>query len=150
MLKKAQDGDTTSISTPKASALPEDQPSQMARPAEVTSQEKMIASNEAAIDFTKRDAKAVPKKRMGEVLDEPAQSKAGDSALQDALGADLAAKGGAKIASARLVQKLASEGCTCSGNSKGSCGFCKIASQVERELRGRAEAHYAAAQGNGQ
>lgn len=150
MLKRAQDGDSTSISAPKTSALPEDQPSQAARPAEVTSQERMIASNEAAIDFTKREAKAVPKKRMGEVLDEPAQSKSGDSALHDALGADLVAKGGAKVASARLVQKLASEGCTCPGSSKGSCGFCKVASQVEQTLRERADAHYASVQGNGQ
>lgn len=147
MLKKAEDGDSASVTTPKTSALPEEQPSQVARPAEVTSQERMIASNEAAINFTKRDAKAVPKKRMGEVLDEPAQSKAGDSALQDAVGADLAAKGGAKVASAKLMQKLASEGCTCEDGSKGSCGYCEIASQMEQELRGRAGAQIAAAQG---
>jgi hypothetical protein len=152
LAKRAAEDTNVSISTPKTSALPEDQPSQMARPAEVTSQERMIASNEAAIGYTKRDAKAVPKKRMGEVLDEPAQSKSGDSALHDALGSDLVAKGGAKIASAQLVQKLASQGCTCEkdGLTKGACGLCKIASQVEQELRGRAGALVAAAQGNGQ
>lgn len=152
LAKRAAEDTNVSITTPKTSALPEDQPSQMARPAEVTSQERMIASNEAAISYTKRDAKAVPKKRMGEVLDEPAQSKSGDSALHDALGADLVAKGGAKVASAQLVQKLASQGCTCTqdGLTKGECGLCKIASQVEQELRGRAGALAAAARGNGQ
>ncbi len=148
--ESAEDGTTASITTPKTSALPEDQPSQVARPAEVTGQERMIASNEAAINFTKREAKAVPKKRMGEVLDEPAQSKAGDSALQDALGADIVAKGGAKIASARaLVQKIASQGCTCSsgGLEKGACDYCQIASKMEELKQRRGGAGADAAQG---
>ena len=148
--ESAMDGTTASITTPKTSALPEDQPSQVARPAEVTSQERMIASNESAIGFTKRDAKAVPKKRMGEVLDEPAQSKAGDSALQDALGAELVSRGGAKIASAQhLVQKIASEGCTCDrdGLVKNACDHCRIASKMERMTHQRAGAGAAAVRG---
>jgi len=150
MLKRAQDGDSTTITTPKTQTptTPEDQPSQMARPAEVTSQEKMIASNEAAIDFTKRDAKAVPKKRMGEVLDEPAQSKSGDSVLQDALGSDLVNQAGAKVASALdAVQKIASEGCQCGG--QGACNFCKIASRVEQKRQGLVGSRAVAAHGMG-
>jgi len=157
MLRKAAaagespaDGTAATITTPKTSALPEDQPSQVARPAEVTGQERMIASNDAAINFTKRDAKAVPKKRMGEVLNEPAQSKAGDSALQDALGAELVARGGAKIASARhLVQKIASEGCTCNrdGLEKSACDYCKIASKMGQMTQRRAGAGAGFAQG---
>lgn len=148
--ESAADGTTATITTPKTSALPEDQPSQMVRPAEVTGQERMVASNEAAINFTKRDAKAVPKKQMGEVLNEPAQSKAGDSALQDALGASFVAQGGAKIASARhLVQKIASEGCTCErgGLVKNACDFCRIASRMGQMKQERAGAAVDSAQG---
>lgn len=149
MRKSAEDGATTNISTPKTqtTTLPENQPSQMARPAEVTSQEQqMISSNEAAINATKREAKAVPKKRMGEVLDEPAQSKSGDSALHDALGADLVSQAGAKVASARIIlQKLASEGCQCNG--QGTCALCTVASRIERKTRGLVGSSAAAAHG---
>ena len=148
--ESAADGTAASITTPKTSALPEDQPSQVARPAEVTGQERMIASSEAAINFTKRDAKAVPKKRMGEVLNEPAQSKAGDSALQDALGSDIVAQAGAKYASVRRhMQKVASEGCTCvrDGLEMGTCDHCRIASKMEKMAQQRGGAVAASTQG---
>jgi uncharacterized low-complexity protein len=123
---------------------PENQPSTAVRPAEVTSQEKMIAGNEAAIGATKRQAKEVPKRRMGEVLSEPMQTSSTDSALSQALGSDVVSKGGAKVASANLstLQKIASQGCQCKAQQleEGSCGFCKIASRVERRKHAQAGA----------
>lgn len=112
-----------------STALPEDQPDKVKAPAEVTGQEKLIASNQAAIDATKREAKAVPKKRIGEVLDEPAQTRSTDKVLDENLGKDVVNAAGAKIAAARtFLDKVASEGCTCGGS--GTCGFCKIASKM--------------------
>jgi len=146
MLRKAAAEDSNvNITQPKSTVLPEDQPSQVARPAEVTSQEQMIASNQAAIDMTKRQAKEVPKKRMGEVLKEPAQTASTDSTLQKNLSPE--ATKGAKIASAREhLRKIASQGCSCEeeGLTKGECGFCKIASRIERRRAGSQSAHLGA------
>lgn len=149
MRKAAQDGEP-SISTPKTMTptQPEDQTTEGSRPAEVTSQEAMVASNEAAINATKREAKAVPKKRMGEVLNEPAQTKSTDSALDKALGADVVNEAGAKVAHAReTLQKIASQGCTCETEQleQGSCGHCKIASRIERRSEEQAGALWEAA-----
>lgn len=136
--KTAADAENpASISAPKTQTLtlPEDQPSQMKRPPEVTSQERLIASNQAPVDATKRDAKEVPKKRMGEVLSEPAQSRSTDKVLDANLGRDIVDKGGAKVAAAKvLLQKIASQGCQCETGDleKGSCGFCKLASRMEQ------------------
>jgi hypothetical protein len=55
-----------------------------------------VDSSQAAIDMTKRDAAASVKQDLGKVLDEPAQSQASDSKLQENLTATDAA--GAKIA----------------------------------------------------
>ena len=95
-----------------ASASEEKVPPQ---PKEVTKQEKMVASNQAAIDATKQEAKAVPKARMGEVLSEPAQKKSTDPVLHENLQA--ASKAGVKLASAEkvaaakaLLRKVAEEG----------------------------------------
>ena len=83
-------------------------------PAEAAGQERLIDSLEAAINYTKQDAKAVPKERMGEVLDEPAQKKATDPVLQNNLEATSGA--GVKISSVKaaaaraLLQKIAEEG----------------------------------------
>jgi hypothetical protein len=135
-----------SVSGKKTQSItgPENQPSTAVRPAEVTSQEKMIAGNEAAIGATKRQAKEVPKRRMGEVLSEPMQTSSTDSALSQALGSDVVSKGGAKVASANLstLQKIASQGCQCKAQQleEGSCGFCKIASRVERRKHAQAGA----------
>lgn len=139
MLRKAgqDDGENANVSAPKTQTLttPEDQPSQAVRPAETTSQEKMISSNEAAMSFTKRDAKAVPKKQLAEVLKEPAQSRSTDKALDQVLGKDVVNRAGAKIAAARqLLQKVASEGCSCEKENlmKGACGHCKLANTVRQ------------------
>jgi len=138
MRKAAADAEApASISAPKNQTLtlPEDQPSQMKRPPEVTSQESLIASNQAVIDATRREAKDVPKKRMGEVLSEPAQSRSTDKVLDANLGRDIVDKGGAKVAAAKvLLQKIASQGCRCTQSSleKGSCDFCKLASRMEQ------------------
>jgi hypothetical protein len=67
-------------------------------PSDVKSQKQMIATNQAAIDYTKRQAKADPKKDLGKVIDEPALSAAHDSVLQKAWTHTNEA--GAKIASA--------------------------------------------------
>lgn len=123
------------ISGPKFTTLPEDQPSQMKRPPEVTSQEAMVAGNQAAIDATKRKAKEVPKRRMGEVIEEPAQSAASDKALDANLDSATVDRAGAKIAAARvLLQKVASEGCSCGADhpENGSCNFCKLAARIEQ------------------
>jgi len=84
-------------------------------PGPAAKQERLINSNQAAIDYTKREAKAVPKEQMGEVIDEPAQKKSTDPVLQNNLGATDTA--GVKISSAEevkvaraLLQKIAEEG----------------------------------------
>ncbi len=84
-------------------------------PADVTRQKSMISSNEAAINYTKRQAKADPKSDLGRVLKEPALSAATDKTLNLAFAHTQQA--GAKIASdltrtaaaQALLQKLAEE-----------------------------------------
>jgi hypothetical protein len=75
----------------------------------------MVNSNESAINYTKQQAKAVPKARMREVIEEPAQKKSSDPVLHQNL--DAAGKAGVKIASAEagaaarvLLEKIAEEG----------------------------------------
>jgi hypothetical protein len=93
---------------PNASASEEGVPSS---PADKTKQRKMVDSNEAAIGYTKGDAKAVPKAQMGKVLDEPAQKKSSDPVLHENLNA--ASKAGVKLSSVQskaartYLQKLA-------------------------------------------
>ena len=90
-------------------------------PSEASRQEALIGSNEAARDYTKRDAKAVPKERMGEAIDEPAQVMSTDPVLQNNLSNTTEA--GTKISAAKiaesaktaaaaraLLQKIAEEG----------------------------------------
>jgi len=97
---------------PDATQAEEGVPSQ---PAEVSKQESMVGSNESAQDYTKQQAKAVPKERMGEVLTEPAQKKSTDPVLQENL--DAASGAGVKLSSVEkaaaarsLLQKIAEEG----------------------------------------
>lgn len=84
------------------------------QPGETSKQEKLVSSLAKAISYTKKDAKAVPKKRMGEVLTEPAQKKSTDPVLQNNLSA--ASSAGVKIASMQaaaarvLLEKIAEEG----------------------------------------
>ena len=83
----------------------------------------MIQSNSAVVNATKAKAKAPQKKLLSQVLTEPALSKGTDSKVHENLRN--ATKGGVKIAAARaLLQKIAAEGCTCSG--KGECKYCKM------------------------
>lgn len=84
-------------------------------PGEVSKQESMVGSNESATNYTKQQAKAVPKARMGEVLDEPAQKKSTDPVLHQNLdaasGAGVKLSSVSKVAAARaLLQKVAEEG----------------------------------------
>jgi hypothetical protein len=141
--KKAEDAlNPAKIAAPVAKGLPEDQPSSMKRPAEVTSQERLVSSNEAPVDAKKVQTQAVPKKRMGEVLDEPAQTASTDKVLDQALGADKVDQAGAKIASSQKakvaaarawLQKIASEGCTCGPDTEEcTCQFGKLASRLKK------------------
>jgi hypothetical protein len=78
-------------------------------PGPAARQESMINSNQAAIHYTKGQAKAEPKRRMSEVLSEPAQKKSTDPVLHNNF--DATGKAGVKIAAARvLLQKIAEEG----------------------------------------
>jgi hypothetical protein len=71
-----------------------------AEPADVNAQKrKMISSNEAAINYTRRDAKGDPKQDLGDILSEPALSAQTDKTLDRTLDNTDAA--GAKISSAR-------------------------------------------------
>jgi hypothetical protein len=84
-------------------------------PGEASKQESMIMSADKAIDYTKQQAKAVPKARMGEVLNEPAQRKSTDPVLHENLdatsGAGVKLSSVEKVAAARaLLRKIAQEG----------------------------------------
>lgn len=82
-----------------ASASEEGTPNE---PSDVNKQKALISSNQAAIDYTKRQAKADPKGDVGDVVTEPAQSASTDSVLNQALTHTNEA--GAKIASADLTR----------------------------------------------
>jgi hypothetical protein len=73
---------------------------------------RLIASNQAAIDATKRDAKGPVKSQLSEVLDEPALTSSTDPVLENNL--QNTGKAGVKIAAARtFLAKVAQQGCTC-------------------------------------
>jgi len=152
--KKAEDAiNPATISASKTSALPEDKPSSMKRPAEVTSQEKMVGSNEAATSTKKVQTAAVPKKRMKEVLGEPAQTSATDKVLDEALGSDKVNQAGAKIAAVQAraaLSKIASEGCKCQPGEE-ACYFHKLAAVARRRANEGSEkrSQMAAPQGAG-
>lgn len=92
-------------------------------PSDVNSQKRMIASNEAAINYTKQEAKADPKADVNHLLVEPALSAAHDNVLNKAFthtgvagvklssevkaAATRMAEGSIKVAAARaLLSKL--------------------------------------------
>lgn len=84
-------------------------------PGPAAKQEAMIDSLKAAINYTKQQAKAEPKRQMGEVIDEPAQKKSTDPVLHNNL--DATGQAGVKISSAEkyaaaraLLTKVAEEG----------------------------------------
>ena len=102
--------------TPPPGAAPAEEgtPSE---PSDVNSQKRLIDSNQAAIDYTKREAKADPKSDVNKVLAEPALSAAHDQTLAKTLEHTQAA--GVKIshdltktaAAQALLYKLAEEAC---------------------------------------
>jgi hypothetical protein len=71
-------------------------------PADVTSQKRLISSNEAAINYTKGEAKANPKSDVAQVLTEPPLSSATDKVLAQAF--DATGRAGVKISSAGVVK----------------------------------------------
>ena len=89
---------------PGASASGEDQPSE---PADVNSQKNLISSNEAAINYTKGQAKADPKKDVNQLLSEPALSSSTDKVLERTL--DNTGQAGVKISSAKSMSKTAAQ-----------------------------------------
>ena len=72
-------------------------------PSDVTSQKSMISSNEAAINYTKGQAKADPKKDVNQVLTEPALSSAHDKVLNEVF--ENTGRAGVKISSAKEPMK---------------------------------------------
>ena len=97
---------------------------------------EMISSNASVVSATKAKAKAPQKKLLSQVLTEPAQSKSTDSKVHENLRN--ATKGGVKIAAAKaLLQKIAEEGCQCSG--KGECKYCKMKAAKAKMQEGSSE-----------
>ncbi len=98
-----------------------------AEPSDVTGQKGLIASNDAAINYTRRDAKADPKKDLGALLTEPAQSKATDKVLHrvwdktDQAGAKIAGDLTRTAAAQALLAKLASAGKSQPKTAASSC-----------------------------
>lgn len=133
MAETGVDDGAAQIGAPKTQTVtyPEEQPSQMKRPAEVTSQESMINSSEAAIDYQKTQAKSVPKMRMGEVLQENPQDV--KQVLQPVLGDVVKQANQQRAAVGRaLLAKIAHEGCKCANPETGECRFCKVAARLKR------------------
>jgi hypothetical protein len=90
--------DTPPAATPSEQGVPP-------VPSDVSAQERLVGSNQAAIDYTKGQAKADPKKDVAKVLKEPPLSAKTDKVLQKTL--DNTGKAGVKISS---MQKMASDG----------------------------------------
>ena len=96
---------------------------------------RLIASNQAAIDATKRDAKGPVKTQLSEVLEEPALSSSTDPVLENNL--QNTGKAGVKIAAARAVlEKVAQQGCTCV-TIDGDCAFCRIGTKIAAATQSR-------------
>jgi len=114
-----------------------------------------VQGNQAAIDYTKADAKKPQGKQMKEVLTEPAFNPSTDSKLREQLRN--AGQAGVKIAEAsasaiikqaaaegRITQetvnqfaqtgKVAMEGCECGG--EGTCKVCKLKAAAEKNSMG--------------
>lgn len=107
MHKKAEDAlspakisagpaEATGADAPPAASAAEEGPIP-SEPSDVNKQKTMISSNDAAIDYQKREAKADPKSDMGDVVTEPAQSASTDKTLDLVFAKTREA--GAKIAS---------------------------------------------------
>lgn len=100
---------------------------------------RLIASNQAAIDATKRDAKGPVKTQLSEVLDEPALTSSTDPVLENNL--QNTGKAGVKIAAARAVlEKVAQQGCTCT-TIDGECAYDRMvkAAAATQSKRGQSK-----------
>ena len=121
---------------PQATASEEGVP---ALPGPAAAQEKLIDSLQAAMNYTKRDAKAEPKERMGEVLDEPAQKKTTDTVLQNNLSNTEAA--GTKISSVQAaatrayLKKVAEAGCSSDASPEAKEKADRLKSIVEAKSK---------------
>ena len=133
--------------SPQVSASEEAVP---ALPGPASSQAGLVSSNQGAIDYTKRQAKAEPKERMGEVLSEPAQVTSTDPVLQNNLSET--AQAGTKISSVKtaaaaraLLIKVAEEGC-----AEGASPEQKKKAEKLKELLTKQESKEAQGLGMGQ
>lgn len=98
---------------------------------------RLIASNSAAIDATKRDAKGPVKSQLSEVLDEPALSSSTDPVLENNL--QNTGNAGVKIAGVRAaLEKVAQQGCTCE-TIDGECAFCRLSTKVAAATQSKKE-----------
>lgn len=96
---------------------------------------RLIQSNQAAIDYTKGDAKGPQKSQLKEVLDEPALTSSTDSKLEENLRNT--GKAGVKIAGARdALEKVAAAGCTCAV-SNGECPSCRLTAKLAAVAKGK-------------
>lgn len=96
---------------------------------------RLIQSNQAAIDYTKGDAKGPQKTQLKEVLEEPALTSSTDSTLEQNLRNT--GKAGVKIAGARdTLEKVAAAGCTCV-TIDGECPFCRMTAKLAAVAKGR-------------
>jgi hypothetical protein len=82
---------------PPAAASPAEEGPAPSEPSDVNKQKALIASNQAAMDYKKVQAKADPKSDMKDVVTEPAQSAGSDKTLNMVF--DKTREAGAKIAS---------------------------------------------------
>lgn len=95
---------------------------------------RLIQSNQAAINYTKGDAKGPQKTQLKEVLEEPALNSSTDSVLEQNL--QNTGKAGVKIAGAReALEKVAAGGCTCV-TINGECYFCRMTAKLAAVAKG--------------
>jgi len=101
-----------------------------AAPVPANAGRELIQSNQALIDYTKRQAKSPRKAELAQVLVEPAMTATTDSKVNENLRN--APQAGVKIAAAKaLLQKIAEEGCSCNG--KKECRYCKMQAVLEKK-----------------
>ena len=119
-----EDVSPASISGKKNARNPEDEepPSQPQQ-----GDRALIASNEAATNYNKRQAKSTVKKVLKDVLDEPALSKAHDGKLHENLAN--AERAGVKLSHVReQLKKVAHQGCSCA--QEGTCPYCELQTKL--------------------
>ena len=98
---------------------------------------RLIASNQAAIDATKGDAKGPVKTQLSEVLEEPALSSSTDPVLENNLRNT--GEAGVKIAAARAsLEKVAQQGCQCV-TIDGECTYCRLQTKVAAAAKSKRE-----------